>query len=229
LAARRSGLGAVKGQAPIGAEMPHFYRSVRTIIGVLFKVLTRRECAGLENLDLEPPYIVALNHISVFDTPAMLTLFRHRVVAFAAEKHRANPVYGPLLEAMGTIFVRRGEVDRQALRDALAWLAQGGVLGVAPEGTRARGTYALQEAKTGIAYLATRASVPILPVGIAGTERLKDNMLRLRRTDLRIAVGEPIRLPKAGRAGGEELRVYTDLVMARIAGLLPEEYRGVYA
>ena len=222
-------MSAVKGQAPMGSKMPRFYRLVRTVIEALFKVLTRREYAGLENLEIEPPYIVALNHISIFDTPLMLTLFRHRVVAFAAEKHRGSPVYGPLLDAMGTIFVRRGEVDRQSLREALAWLAQGGVLGLAPEGTRARGPYALQEAKAGIAYLATRAGVPVLPVGIAGTERMKENLPRLRRTNLRIAVGEPIRLPAGGRAHGVELRADTDLIMAHIAELLPEEYRGFYA
>jgi 1-acyl-sn-glycerol-3-phosphate acyltransferase len=172
---------------------------------------------------------VALNHISIFDTPVMLTVIRHRVMAFTADKHKQNPLYRPLLVAMGTIWVRRGEVDRQALRQALAWLNQGGVLGVAPEGTRARGPYALQEGKPGIAYLATRADVPILPVGISGSERLKGNLPRLRRTDLRVAVGEPIRLPRSGRVRAAELREFTDLIMVRIAELLPEEYRGVYA
>jgi 1-acyl-sn-glycerol-3-phosphate acyltransferase len=209
--------------------MPRFYRSVRVIIEALFKVATRREFAGLENLAIEPPYIVALNHTSVFDTPVMLTVIRHRVMAFTADKHKQSPLYGPLLVAMGTIWVRRGEVDRQALREALMWLDQGGVLGVAPEGTRARGPYALQKGKPGIAYLATRADVPVLPVGISGSERLKGNLPRLRRTDLRVAVGEPIRLPKSGRVRGAELREYTDLIMARIADLLPEEYRGAYA
>lgn len=209
--------------------MPLFYRFVRLIIEILFRLLTRRQLVGLENVRIEPPYIVALNHISVFDTPVMLTLFRHRIVAFTAEKHRRSPGYGPLLVAMGTIWVRRGEVDRQALREALDWLAQGGVLGVAPEGTRARGPYALQEAKTGIAYLATRANVPVVPVGIAGTEQLKENLPRLRRTHLRIGVGEPIYLPTNGRARGPQLREYTDLIMGRIAELLPEEYRGFYA
>jgi 1-acyl-sn-glycerol-3-phosphate acyltransferase len=212
----------------MGAKMPAFYRSVRTVIEVLFRLLTRREYAGLENLNLEPPYIVAFNHIAVFDTPVILTLCRHRVFAFAAEKHSRNLFYGPLLRGMGTIFVRRGEVDREALRQALAWLGQGGVLGVAPEGTRARGPYALQEARTGIAYLATRARVPVLPVGVVGTEHMKHGLPRLRRTHLRIAVGEPIWLPEGGRARGEQLRAYTDIIMRKIAALLPEEYRGFY-
>ena len=101
-------------------------------------------------------------------------------------------------------------------------------MGAAPEGTRARGPYALQEGKTGLAYLATRANVPILPVGIAGTERMKDNLPRLRRTELRIAVGEPIHLPASGRARGRQLREYTDAIMHRLATLLPQEYRGFY-
>jgi 1-acyl-sn-glycerol-3-phosphate acyltransferase len=219
----------VNGHRAIGADMPLFYRSVRAIIEGLFRLLTLREYVGLEHLDLEPPYIVAFNHISVFDTPVLLTTCRHRVFAFAAEKHSTNLFYGPLLRGMGTIFVRRGEVDRQALRQALAWLAQGGVLGLAPEGTRARGPYAMQEARTGVAYLATRAKVPVLPVGIAGTEEMKDNIPRLRRTSLRIVVGEPIGLPGSERARGEELRAYTDLIMRRIADLLPAEYRGYYS
>jgi 1-acyl-sn-glycerol-3-phosphate acyltransferase len=103
------------------------------------------------------------------------------------------------------------------------------VLGVAPEGTRARGTCALQKAKTGIAYLATRADVPIVPVGMAGTEKVKKNLPRLKRTDMRVVVGKPFRLPESGRVRGEKLEEYTDLIMHRIAELLPEEYRGVYA
>jgi 1-acyl-sn-glycerol-3-phosphate acyltransferase len=208
--------------------MPLFYRLVRAVIEVLFRLLTRREILGLANLEIDPPYIVAFNHISLLDTPVILTLCRHRVLAFAAEKYRGNPFFGPLLQAMGTIFVRRGEVDRKALRQALAWLAQGGVLGLAPEGTRARGPYALQEAKTGIAYLATRARVPILPVGITGTEHMRTNLPRLRRSHLSITVGELIWLPESGRARGEELRAYTDLIMDSIAKLLPEDYRGIY-
>ena len=102
-------------------------------------------------------------------------------------------------------------------------------MGIAPEGTRARGPYALQEAKTGTAYLAARADVPIVPVGITGTEKIKRNLPRLRSTDIRIVIGKPFRLPESGYIRGAKLREYTDLIMQRIAELLPEEYRGAYA
>jgi 1-acyl-sn-glycerol-3-phosphate acyltransferase len=204
------------------------YRVIRVIINVLIDLLVRREYIGMENFP-EPPYILVTNHLSVFDTPILLTICPHTIRALVAAKHKRNPIYRPLLAIMGSIWVRRGEVDRQALRESLAVLKEGGVLGVAPEGTRARGTYALQPGKTGAAYLATRADVPIVPVALSGTEHMKSNLPRLRRTDVRAAVGKPFRLPENGRVRGEKLHEYTDLIMHRLAELLPEEYQGVYS
>lgn len=204
------------------------YHVIRAIVDILVNLFIRREYVGLENFPA-PPYILAINHLSVFDTPVLLTICPHTIRALTAAKHKRNPIYAPLLAIMGSIWVRRGEVDRHALREALDVLKQGGVLGLAPEGTRARGTYALQEGKTGTAYLATRADVPIVPVGLAGTEQIKDNLPRLRRTYVRAVVGKPFRLPESGRVRGQKLHEYTDLIMHRIAELLPEEYRGVYA
>jgi 1-acyl-sn-glycerol-3-phosphate acyltransferase len=204
------------------------YRVIRVIINVLINLLVRREYIGMENFP-EPPYVLVTNHLSVFDTPILLTICPHTIRALVAAKHKRNPIYRPLLVIMGSIWVRRGEVDRQALRESLAVLKEGGVLGVAPEGTRARGTYALQPGKTGAAYLATRADVPIVPVALSGTEHMKRNLPRLRRTDVRAVVGKPFRLPENGRVRGEKLHEYTDLIMHRIAELLPEEYRGMYS
>ena len=205
------------------------YQIIRVVINDLINLLVRREYVGQENFPKEPPYILVTNHLSIFDTPILLTVCPHTIRALVAAKHKRNPVYAPLLVIMGSIWVRRGEVDRQALRESLDVLKQGGVLGVAPEGTRARGTYALQPGKTGAAYLATRADVPIVPVGLSGTEHMKDNLPRLRRTPVRAVVGKPFRLPESGRVRGQKLQEYTDLIMASIAELLPEEYRGAYA
>jgi 1-acyl-sn-glycerol-3-phosphate acyltransferase len=204
------------------------HRILRVIINVLLSLFTRREYVGLENIPAEPPYILVANHLSAFDSPLLLTVCPHTIRAFAAAKHKRNPIYAPLLVVMGSIWVRRGEVDRGALREALDVLKRGEVLGMAPEGTRARGTYALHKGKTGVAYLATRANVPIVPVGVTGTEQIKHNLPQLRRTHLRVVVGKPFYLPESGRVRGQKLHEYTDLIMHRIAELLPEEYRGVY-
>ena len=205
------------------------FRVLRSVITTLFNLVTHREYVGLENIPAEPPYILVINHLAAFDSPMLLTVCPHRVRAFAAAKHKRNPLYAPLLVMAGSIWVRRGEVDRNALREALDALKRGEVLGMAPEGTRARGIYALQKGKTGAAYLATRADVPIVPVGLTGTEQIKHNLPRLRRTHVRAVVGKPFRLPESGRVRGQKLHEYTDLIMRHIAELLPEEYRGVYA
>ena len=205
------------------------YRIMRAIANFLLHLISRREYVGLENIPTAPPYIMVTNHLAVFDSPLVLTICPHTTRAFAAAKHKRNPVYAPLMTIMGSVWVRRGAVDRRALQEALDVLKRGEVLGVAPEGTRARGTYALQKGKIGAAYLATRADVPIVPLGITGTEKIKHNLPRLRRTDVRVVVGEPFRLPESGLVRNQKLREYTDLIMHRIAELLPEEYRGVYA
>ena len=204
-------------------------RILRAIIRALLPLLVRMEVVGRDNLPQSGPYILATNHISVFDTPVLLVVCPHTIRAFAAAKHRRNPFYAPILVMGGSIWVRRGEVDRKALREALAALRRGDVLGMAPEGTRAREVYALQRGKSGAAYLATRADVPIVPVGLTGTERIKDNFPRLKRSAVRVVIGEAFRLPESGRVRGARLDEYTDLIMRRIAQLLPEEYRGVYA
>lgn len=204
-------------------------RILRWIVSLLVPLFMRLEVVGRENFPPQGPYILVTNHLSAYDTPLLFALCPHHVRAFAASKHRSHPIFGPALAVGGSIWVRRGEIDRQALREALAWLEKGGVLGMAPEGTRARQVYALQRGKTGAAYLATRANVPILPVGLTGTERIKEELPHLRRARVRVVIGELFHLPEVERPGREELDRYTDLIMRRIAALLPPEYRGVYA
>ena len=124
------------------------YLILRAVVNVLLNLFTHREYVGLGNIPTEPPYILVTNHLSVFDSPLLLVVCPHTVRAFAAAKHKRNPIYAPLLTIMGSIWVRRGEADRQALRKALDVLKRGEVLGMSPEGTRSRGTYALQKGRT---------------------------------------------------------------------------------
>jgi 1-acyl-sn-glycerol-3-phosphate acyltransferase len=205
-----------------------FYRIARFIIRFLISLVTRREYVGMENIPDKPPYILVTNHLTSFDPPLLLTVCPHTIRAFAAAKHRSNPFFASVLTSMGSIWVQRGAVDRGALKEALDVLKRGEVLGMAPEGTRSRVTHALQKGKTGAAYMASRTGVQIVPVGLTGTENIKRNLTRLRRTPVRIVVGEPFRLPK-GRARSQKLDEYTDLIMRHIAELLPEAYRGEYA
>lgn len=205
------------------------YKLLKILARILVPSLIRVEIVGKEHFPEKGPYILAINHISAFDIPVVMYACPHTIRAFAASKHRKNPIFAPLLTMAGSIWVERGEVDRRALEGALEVLRRGEALGMAPEGTRARGVYALQPGKTGTAYLATRANVPIVPLGLTGTERIKNDLPRFRRTHVRIVVGEMFYLPESGRVRGPKLDEYTELIMRRIAALLPEEYRGVYA
>ncbi len=205
------------------------YRLLRIAAIIITRLTTRLELVGAENIPQETPFLLVSNHLSALDAPVLAFVFPHTIRAFAASKHKSNPLFAPILEAADAIWVRRGEVDRGALREALGVLERGEVLGIAPEGTRADENHALQEAKAGAAYIATRAGVPIVPVGVAGTEKIKHNVLRLRRTAVRVAVGAPFRLPETGHVRSKKLGEYTDLIMYRVAELLPPEYRGFYA
>lgn len=205
-----------------------YYQTVKMIFNLIFRLLARVEIVGVENVPLKGPYIIICNHIHRFDPPLLLIALPVRMTVLAANKYRHHPLFGPFLSSMGAIYVRRGEVDRQALRACLDVLRRGGIIGMAPEGTRSP-TGGLQEGHTGVAYLASRAEAPILPVAVTGTEKVLPSLKRLRRAQVKAVIGEPFTLLiTETKAKGKQLKEFTELIMRRLADMLPEEYRGVY-
>jgi 1-acyl-sn-glycerol-3-phosphate acyltransferase len=193
---------------------------------VVLKIVARVDLQGVENVP-DGALVLTLNHLSSFDTLSAIALAPIRQgTAFAAIEHRSDFISGWLLDQLGMIWVRRGEADREAIKIALDELKSGTALGMAIEGTRSR-TGGLQEGKTGPAFLATRANVPVLPAAVWGTEKIISNLKRLKRSEVHIRVGKPLYLP-GGRANTEQLEQYTEQIMLTIAALLPPEYRGVY-
>ena len=107
-------------------------------------------------------------------------------------------------------------------------IAEGKALLMFPEATRSPHA-SLQRALPGSALIAVRQSVPILPVGITGMEELEKKFWIFRRPRITVNIGKPFSLPKAGsKLTKEELAEHTELIMRRIAALLPPKYRGVY-
>ena len=124
---------------------------------------------------------------------------------------------------------RLGEVDRRALRKALAVLKDGGVLAMAPEGT-CSDTGALQQGKEGTAYLAARTGAPLLPVVAYGQEKMFSTLLRGRRAEVHVIYGPPFALPSTpGRVSKRQLQEFTEQIMLGLAGMLPLACRGVYS
>jgi 1-acyl-sn-glycerol-3-phosphate acyltransferase len=211
-------------------RIPGAAKYVRAFLRVLFFLFTDRRVVGLENLPAEGPFIIVSNHLSRFDPPfGFVSVDRPSLAGFAADTYRRRPFFRLFLESAGVIWVNRGQTDRATLKAALAALKQGAILGIAPEGTRSP-TGALLQGKPGAAYLAQRANVPIVPAAMANTENLGDALLRLKRIRITLTFGQPFCLPPLpGLSQGERLDRYTEEIMCRIAALLPEKYRGVYA
>ena len=207
---------------------PRWYALVRGLARWAFWLLTRTTIRGLENLPPRGPYIIVTNHLSAIDPPLILAAIPACITVFAADTHRHEFIVGELMNALGAIWVRRGEVDREALRSALEVLKTGGILGMSPEGTRSR-TGGLLEGKIGAAYLANRADVPLVPVALAGTEVGLPSVFRLTRPRLTVTIGKPFCLPGASsRADRLQLQAHTGLIMRTLAAMLPEKLRGAY-
>ena len=200
----------------------------RAFILWILRLLTHTRVEGEENIPATGSFVLAPNHIHMFDIPVIFGFLPRRTVVFAADKWQKIPVFGWLLSFFGdAIYVHRGEPDRKALGLAQDVLKAGGVLGLAPEGTRSR-TGGLQQGRTGVVYLANRGNAPILPVVAFGQERAFACWLRLRKVPICVRFGKPIHLP-AGKLRAPELDAYTDELMMALARMLPAEYRGVYA
>lgn len=212
-------------------HLPVFwFRLLRGVISFLVHLLTRFRIEGTEHIPpANQPVIFVSNHLHHLDAPAVgISLPRDRDIrALAAERYEQHLFFGLILKAAGSIFIQRGEVDRKALRQALNVLEDGKCMAIAVEGTRSK-TGALAQGKTGAAYLATRANVPLVPLAVWGSEQILPAWMRLRRAEVIVRFGEPFYLPE-GRARTAELDAHTEIIMTHIALLLPPEYRGVYA
>jgi 1-acyl-sn-glycerol-3-phosphate acyltransferase len=197
---------------------------------ILFFLLTRLQVNGKERLPQEGGYIAAANHLSVIEVPLAYCLIkRNDVSGLVAKKHRENALFRWLIDMLDGIWINRDEIDTRALRAARDHLKNGGVLGIAPEGTRSQ-TGALLEAKTGVAFLADQARVPIVPVAVAGTWQITSEILKLKRPAIVVNIGQPFLLPAVDRKNrDQDLKQNTDEIMCQLAALLPPENRGYYA
>ena len=150
------------------------------------------EMRGTENLPSTGAFILAPVHRSNADSFVIAGL-THRRLRYMG-KHtlwKYRPI-GRIFTALGGFPVRRGAADREALRKCTEVLAGGEPLVIFPEGTRQSGPV-IGDLQEGAAYLATRARVPIVPVGIGGTEEaLVKGSKRIRRVHVTVVVGEPL-------------------------------------
>ena len=203
-----------------------FYRFARAVVLSVCKVLFRVRVAGKENVPRSGAYIVAPSHRSILDVPfsAFVTT---RTIRYLAKEELFSTSFGSkFFTALGAVRVERGTADRAALRALEAELARGEPVAVFPEGTRESGPR-IAPLFDGAAYLAVKLGVPIVPVGVGGSEGiLPKGKLFPRPRRVAVVVGKPIFPPamegRARRATATKLtaelaaelqRVFTDALL----------------
>lgn len=200
---------------------------IRTVGFTLLAKLNRVD--GLENVPASGPCLLMINHIAFIDPFVVMHVLPRNIIPLAKAEVYNYPVIGIFPKIWGVIPVHREEFDRKAVQQVLEILRAGEIVLVAPEGTRGP---ALKQGKEGIAYLASRGQVPVIPTAVDGTIGFPT----LRGTKpwkgpgASVTFGRPFRYkPEYLHAGREELRKMTDEAMYVLAGLLPPHRRGLYA
>jgi 1-acyl-sn-glycerol-3-phosphate acyltransferase len=149
-----------------------FYRVVRGIVDAICRTVFRLRVIGSENVPAEGAFIVAPTHRSILDIPFTACITKRRIRFLAKQELFGPPVLGWVFTKLGGIPVERGSATaRGALKAVQAALEDGEPAAVFPEGTREHGKD-VAELFDGAAYLSVKLGLPILPVGIAGSEQI---------------------------------------------------------
>lgn len=203
---------------------------VRPAFRLLFHILCRVTIEGKENVPPSGSYLVSSNHLSIIDPPFLVAFWPKALEAAGAVDILERPFQGDLMRLYGGIAVHRGQADRALLDEVVRRLRSGLPVFMDPEGRRSH-VAGMQAAHPGVAYLAARSGVPVVPVGITGAEEATARWRKLRRGDLRMIIGRPVCLPAVNLRSAERregLRANTETIMRAIAALLPASYRGIY-
>jgi 1-acyl-sn-glycerol-3-phosphate acyltransferase len=203
---------------------------MRGFTKLLTVLLLQAEVSGLENFPRHGPALVVFNHLGDADAVLMLGTLPLKSPAEGIGKIELYEhwMVGRIFRAYGIIWVHRGQPDRRALRAALDGLAEGRIVTLAPEG-RQSVIGGLEEGHAGAAFLALKSGVPIVPIGMTGTENsnIYGHLNRWQRAPVTLKVGKAFFLPQhADRQ--QTLQEGTRLIMEKLAELLPESYRGQY-
>ena len=189
-----------------------FYSVVRVLFNGLFFGIYGLHVEGRENIPKEGAIIVAPNHKSNFDPPIVGVAFKDRIIHYMAKEELfKNPIFGYILRQFGTFPVKRGSIDRMAIRRAILELKEGNALGIFPEGTRIQ-REGLGRFHSGMASLAFMSGVSILPVAVVGSVTMPRKC-----GPLAVLIGKPIEVKKQ-RADDEAVDAFEYL--ARTEGII---------
>lgn len=215
------------------------YEMSKLIAGPFMRLLWQPKVTGIENVPASGGAIIASNHLSIVDS-LFLPLIVPRRVTFAAKSEYftgrgvVNRVTAAYLRATKQLSVDRtgARAGQAMLEAALGLLQQGGLFAIYPEGTRSPDGR-LYRGRVGVGWLALHSGLPVIPVGVSGTDRVLPPGHKVPRitSGIRIRIGEPLTFDtyKGQPCGARQRRAVTDEVMKSIQALTGQEYVPVYA
>ncbi|MEY2402907.1 MAG: 1-acyl-sn-glycerol-3-phosphate acyltransferase [Acidimicrobiaceae bacterium] len=187
------------------------YRFVRALILGVAKLFGRIEVIGDSNVPRDRPFVLAPVHRSNVDFALVSLVTKRRMRYMGKDSIFKFKVLNPFFHALGAFPVHRGAADREALRTSIAVIESGQPLVMFPEGTRQSGPV-VQELFDGTAYVAAKANVPIVPVGIGGSEAaMPKGSKMIRPAKLVLVVGQPLEPPAPRDGGGTSRRAVKEL------------------
>lgn len=200
------------------------YQLVRALIALVSRTYWRLTIEGRENVPATGAFVVAPVHRSFIDFALVSGVTRRRMRYMGKDSLWKVSLFGRLISALGAFPVRRGAADREALRRSIEVVERGEPLVLFPEGTRRFGP-TIEHLFDGAAYVATRAGVPVVPVGIGGSERAMQKGKRLPRpVKIHIVVGKPLHPPMnpGGRASRRAVHELTEQLHVELQRLFEE-------
>lgn len=198
------------------------YKIVRAVLDFIFFVIFRLHVEGRENVPQTGAIIVAPNHKSDWDPPLIGVAFNTRIIHYMAKEELfKNPFLGWLIRQFGTFPVKRGTVDRTAIRQALRELKAGNPLGIFPEGTRIR-REGLGRFHSGMASLALMTGTPVVPVAVIGSRWMSH-----KKGPLAVLIGKPVEVKKQ-RPTDEKVAELNDVVKGKIQDLMDNYMKRVH-
>jgi cytidylate kinase len=206
------------------------YRVVRALVGLICRSMWRASYEGLEHVPTTGPFVLAPVHRSFIDFGLVAAVSRNRLRYMGKDSLWKVGWFGKFISALGAFPVHRGAADREALHRCMEVIRGGEPLVLFPEGTRRSGP-SVHDLFEGAAYVAVRTGVPVVPVGIGGSERALPKGKRLPRpVKVHVVIGPPIEPPPpkaGGRPSRRAVRDVTERLHAEVQRLFDEAQRAV--
>ncbi len=190
-----------------------FYYTVCLATRIILTIFYSLKVRGAENILGKGAYIIAANHINWLDGFVLVALFKEKITFLSASYLFERPIVRrAFLSRLGCIPVGQAQT-RKAIKEALNILEKGGIIGIFPEGG-VRLTKEMQEIKRGAFFLAHTANVPIVPVGIQGTNHIFSLSRKIPRPGgITVNIGKPIYCKETDRETNE-------IIVAKITELV---------